>query len=264
MRPSEFYFLAELKEFHLSRTLCVIPARMQSTRLPQKPMAMIGDKPLVLHTYEAAKKCSTIDELVVATDHEEIAKLISKHDGRVVMTPSDLKTGSDRVAFVAKSVNCDVVINLQGDEPFIKPQVLSELTAPFSHDPKLQMSTVASPLDWQHDYQNPDLVKAICDQQGYALYFSRSPIPFLRQEAHKEMLPVYKHMGLYAFRKDFLLKYTKLEQTPLEQAEALEQLRALENGVKIKVVLSEYRSVEVNTAAELEEARAYWKRQTHR
>lgn len=234
---------------------------MQSTRLPQKPMAMIGDKPLILHTYEAAKKCSSIDELVVATDHEEIAKLITKHGGKAIMTPSDLNTGSDRVAFVAESIDCDVVINLQGDEPFIKPQVLSDLTEPFTKDPNLLMSTVASPLNWEQDHQNPDLVKALCDKQGYALYFSRSPIPFLRQNSHRDLLPVYKHMGLYAFRKEFLLKYTKLEQTPCEQAEALEQLRALENGIKIRVVVSQHRSVEVNTPAELEEAREYWMKQ---
>lgn len=243
----------------MSRILCVIPARMQSTRLPQKPMALIGDKPLILHTYEAAKKCAAIDELVVATDHSEIADLISQAGGEAIMTPSSLKTGSDRVAFVAESKDCDVVINLQGDEPFIKAEVLADLTAPFAHEPELLMSTVASPLNWEEDYNNPDLVKAICDQQGYALYFSRSPIPYLRYDADKSQLPVYKHMGLYAFRKSFLLKYTKLNQTPLEGAEALEQLRALENGVRIKVIVSEHRSVEVNTPAELEEARAYWK-----
>ena len=224
-------------------------------------MALIGDKPLILHTYEAAKKCPSIDELVVATDHHEIADLISQKGGRAIMTPSSLKTGSDRVAYVAESIDCDVVINLQGDEPFIKHQVLTALTQPFSEDSSLLMSTVASPLQWEEDYKNPDLVKVLCDKLGQAIYFSRSPIPFLRQGVNKDILPVYKHMGLYAFKKDFLLKYTKLEQTPLEQAEALEQLRALENGVKIQVIISEHRSVEVNTPTELEEARAFWELQ---
>lgn len=256
-------FSPRKQEFPLSRILCVIPARMQSTRLPNKPMAMIGDKPLILHTFEAAKKCKTIDELVVATDHVEIADLISQHGGQAIMTPSSLKTGSDRVAFVAQSIDCDIVINLQGDEPFIKPEVLEDLTRPLTEEPSLQMSTVASPIVWESDYNSPDLVKAICDKQGNALYFSRSPIPFLRSETNKNLLPVYKHMGLYAFRKDFLLNYTKLEQTPLEQAEALEQLRALENGIDIRVVVSQYRSVEVNTAEELEEAREHWKKINH-
>ena len=241
------------------KVLCIIPARMNSTRLPRKPLALIGDKPLILHTYESAKKCSRLDKIIVATDHSHIQDIICSAGGHCMMTPQDLKTGTDRVAYVAAKEDCDVVINLQGDEPFIDANDLEKLVSSFSTDPSLKMSTLASKLDWEQDYHSPDLVKVICDQKNYALYFSRSPIPYLReQNSDRETIPVYKHMGLYAFRKEYLLEFSKLAQTPLEKIEALEQLRALENKVAIKVEITNNRSLEVNTPQELEEAQKYW------
>ena len=241
------------------KVLCIIPARMNSTRLANKPMALIGDKPLVLHTYESARKCTSIDKLIVATDHPEIHDTIISNGGQCVMTPKDLKTGTDRVAYVAKQEDHEIVINLQGDEPFINPNDLAKLISPLKDDPLLQMSTLASKLEWESDYTSPDLVKVVCCMKNKALYFSRSPLPYLRNASFpKSDLPVYKHMGMYAFKRNFLLKFPTLPQTPLEQVEALEQLRALEHGFDIKVQLTENRSIEVNTPDELEQAKKYW------
>jgi 3-deoxy-manno-octulosonate cytidylyltransferase (CMP-KDO synthetase) len=239
------------------RILCVIPSRMQSTRLPQKAILPIQGKPMVQWVYENASRCPIITKVVVATDSEKIASIIKNCGGTVEMTSADLKTGSDRVATVAEKYNdMDIVINLQGDEPFIKPKMLEQLVAPFAADEKLKMSTLACKLDMGKEYADYRYVKVITALNGDALYFSRSPIPYFT-DPNKNIAPTYHHIGLYAFRRDFLLLYRNLPQTPLEKAESLEQLRALEHGYRIKVCLTEEKTLEVNDEKDLSAAQNF-------
>jgi 3-deoxy-manno-octulosonate cytidylyltransferase (CMP-KDO synthetase) len=233
------------------KIVCIIPSRMGSTRLTRKPLSLIQGKPMIEWVYTGASRCSIFHEVAVATDSLEIMDLIKSLGGKAYLTAPELPTGSDRVAWVTKRhyPDADVILNLQGDEPFIQPAMLEVLAAPYLAGENPDMTTLAFPLNDETDYLNPDKVKVITDKQGYALYFSRAPIPYFRSQ--KVKVPVYHHMGLYAFRRDFLMRYTKLPQTPLEQAELLEQLRALEHGYKIKVCLTQGKTIEINTPEEL-------------
>lgn len=235
--------------------LCVIPSRLGSTRLLRKPLLPIQGKPMIQWAYENAKRCKILAEVIVATDSEEIADVIQQIGGKTIMTDPHILTGSDRVAMVAQQhPEMDVIINLQGDEPFIKPCMLEQLVAPYLQGELPDMTTLATPLDMQVAYTNPGAVKVIMDLQGNALYFSRSPIPYFRTQ---QQAPVYHHIGLYAFRRDFLLRYTALPQTPLEKTELLEQLRALEHGFKIRVCLTNEKTLEINLPEELERAQHF-------
>lgn len=234
---------------------CIIPSRIGSTRMPRKPLALINGKPMVQMVYENACRCKILTKVIVATDSEEIADVIHAIDGNVVMTDPDLPTGSDRVAAVAADLpEMEVIINLQGDEPFIKPSMLEQLVSPYLAGEMPEMTTLAYELDMESDYNDPGIVKVIIDLNGNAIYFSRSPIPFFRQQVK---VPVYHHIGLYAYKRDFLLKYRKLTHTPLEKAELLEQLRAIEHGYKIRVCLTEDRTLEINTPEEFERAQKF-------
>jgi 3-deoxy-manno-octulosonate cytidylyltransferase (CMP-KDO synthetase) len=238
------------------KILCVIPSRMGSTRLPRKPLLEIQGKPMIQWVYENASKCSVIDKVIVATDDQAIANIIHRCNGEAVMTDPALLTGSDRIAVVAKqNPDMDVIINLQGDEPFIKPRMLEQLVAPYLAGEKPDMTTLAYPLDMKHKYGSPGSVKVITDLQQNAIYFSRAPIPYFRQQLSHA--PVYNHMGLYAFTREFLLHYTTLQQTPLEKIEELEQLRAIEHGFKIRVCLTEEKTLEINTPEELAQAQEF-------
>jgi 3-deoxy-manno-octulosonate cytidylyltransferase (CMP-KDO synthetase) len=237
------------------KILCVIPSRIASTRLLRKPLLEIQGKPMIQWVYENASRCQVLTKVIVATDSDEIADVITKCGGEVQMTDPHLQTGSDRAATVAELYpEMDVVINLQGDEPFIKPRMLEQLVAPYLAGETPEMTTLAYPLDMKTKYHEPGAVKVITDLHHNALYFSRAPIPYFRTDAK---VPVYHHMGLYAFRRDFLLLYKTLAQTPLEKAESLEQLRVLENGYKIRVCLTEERTLEINTPEEFEEAQDF-------
>lgn len=235
--------------------VCVIPSRIQSTRLPRKPLLPIQGKPMIQWVYENASRYQRLDGLMVATDSPEIADVVHGFGGNVVMTDPAIPTGSERVAAVAHDLpNADVVINLQGDEPFIRPEILAALVEPYLQGERPDMTTVALPLDETTHRNNPGAVKVITDLAGNAMIFSRSPIPYYRTE-HKA--PVHHHMGLYAFRRDFLLKYATLPPTPLELTESLEQLRAMEHGYKIRVCLSEHHTLEINTPEEYEAAQHF-------
>ncbi len=237
------------------KILCVIPSRMASTRLPRKPLLPIQGKPMIQWVYENAKRCSVLTEVVVATDNEEIADIIGELGGKAIMTDPQLATGSDRVAHVAEHYpEMDVIINLQGDEPFIKPHMLEQLVSPYLLGETPEMTTLAYPLNMKTHYTDPGAVKVITDLKNNALYFSRAPIPYFRTP---EKAPVYHHIGLYAFRRDFLLLYKTLAQTPLEKTESLEQLRALEHGYKIRVCLTEEKTLEINTPEEYELAQSF-------
>lgn len=236
------------------KILCVIPSRIHSTRLPRKPLLPIQGKPMVQWTYENASRCDILADLIVATDSDEIAAVIDKVGGKVVMTDPNIPTGSERAAAVAEHYpEMDVIINLQGDEPFIKPSMLKQLVSPYLNGEKPEMTTLAYTLD-PAKYHEPGVVKVVRDLEGNALYFSRAPIPYYRTETNA---PVYHHIGLYAFRRDFLMLYKTLPQTPLELTESLEQLRVLEHGYKIRVCLTKERTLEINTQEEYEQAQHY-------
>lgn len=236
------------------KILCVIPSRIHSTRLPRKPLLPIQGKPMVQWTYENAAKCKILTHLVVATDSHEIAAVIEGIGGQAILTDPDIPTGSERAAAVALQFpDVDVVINLQGDEPFIKPIMLEQLVAPYLAGDMPEMTTLAYPLE-QAKYHSPGAVKVITDLAHNAIYFSRAPIPYYRTQSPA---PVHNHMGLYAFRRDFLLHYATLAQTPLEKVEALEQLRVLEHGFKIRVCLTTEKTLEINTPEEYELAQTF-------
>lgn len=231
--------------------LCVIPSRIGSTRLPRKALLPIRGKPMVQWVYENALRCKLLTKVVVATDSEEIAEVIRGCGGSVEMTSSDLRTGTDRVAVVAeKYPDMEIIVNLQGDQPFVKPEMIEELVAPYLAGEKPEMTTLATELDMEKEYQEPSVVKVVTDRNSNALYFSRAPIPYFMKPVQGG-IPLYHHMGYYAFRRDFLLQYRTLSQTPLEKAEALEQLRVLEHGYKIKVCLTKQKTMEINTPEDL-------------
>lgn len=235
------------------RMICIIPARLGSTRLPNKMLSDIQGSPLIQHTYRNASQCRDFDKVVVATDSDSIAQTVHEIGGETLMPEGDFETGTDRVAAAARQYpEMDVVVNLQGDEPFVTSSMLSELVRPYREGESPEMATLANPLDWEKDYNNPNMVKVLLDQQGYAIYFSRSPIPYLRQQASN--LPVLHHMGIYAFQSRFLQNYAQLPQTPLETAESLEQLRALENGYNIRVSQTAERALEINYPEDLQNA----------
>lgn len=235
------------------KILAVIPARYGSQRFPGKPLVKIGDRPMVQRVYEAAQGCADFAKVVVATDDDRIADCVRQVGGAVEMTHSGHETGTDRVAEVAaRYPEMGVVVNVQGDQPFVTAAMLSQLVSPYVRGEKPPMTTLACPLEFETGYGDANTVKVLCDQVGNALYFSRSPIPFLRTPG--ESLPVYHHLGLYAFERQFLAQYAELAATPLEQCEGLEQLRVLEHGFKIRVCLTEQAVLEINTPEDLEQA----------
>ena len=232
--------------------LAVIPSRYDSTRLRGKPLAMIGDRSMVQRVYEATKKCPHFSKVVVATDSELVADRVAKFGGEVQITSVDHKSGTDRVAEVAQLYpEMDVVVNVQGDQPFVTVQMLTDLVNPYLQGEFPVMTTLACPLNLTVDYRNPNTVKVLCDRHHNALYFSRAPIPYFRNSGNA---PAYHHLGLYGFTRDFLAQYTKLSPSPLEKCEALEQLRVLENGFKIRVCLTKETVMEVNTPDDLIQA----------
>lgn len=230
------------------RTLCVIPARYASTRLPGKPLADICGKPMICRVLERARCARKPDKVIVATDDERICDAVRAEGGEALMTRTDHPTGTDRLAEVAEAYPAvDLIVNVQGDEPLIEPSVIDDLIAPFEMDENLPMATVMTRMEDAEEQLDPNNVKVVVDKLGYALYFSRSLVPYPRAAAG----PVYKHIGIYAYRRDFLLRYARLEPTPLEKAESLEQLRALENGYGIRVLETDCRFVGVDTAEDL-------------
>ena len=231
------------------KVLCVIPARFASTRLPGKPLKDIAGKPMVVRVYERASQAGLVNETLVATDDERIKVAVEAAGGKAMLTRADHATGTDRLAEVAEAYpEVDLIVNVQGDEPLIDPGLIDDLAGLFEGEPELAMATVKTEIEDEAEQKNPNNVKVVCDKAGYALYFSRSLMPYPR----KGGCPVYKHVGIYAYRRDFLLHYAKMEPTPLEQAESLEQLRALENGYRIKVVETKSKFVGVDTVEDLE------------
>jgi 3-deoxy-manno-octulosonate cytidylyltransferase (CMP-KDO synthetase) len=234
--------------------VAIIPARYASTRLPGKALADIDGRPMIEHVYRRVSLSSALTDVIVATDDLRIATRVNDFGGKVRLTKATHETGTDRLAEVAASLDCDVVVNVQGDEPLIDPRAIDELVAPFAADRSVQMTTLFRRIHDASELTNPNITKVVVDRGGFALYFSRAAIPFLR-DPRGGWPPLYRHIGLYAYRRSALLVLASLEPTPLERAESLEQLRALEHGIRIKAVETRYESFEVNTAEDLEQVR---------
>lgn len=234
----------------------IIPARYASTRFPGKPLAMLGGKPVIQRVYEQV--VDVLSEAYVATDDERILQAVKSFGGQAVMTRSDHKSGTDRIQEAATLIKttADVIINVQGDEPFIQRSQLETVKELFD-DPQVQIGTLGKPFDTMEATENPNSPKIVTDLNGYALYFSRSVIPFIRGKERQEWLshfPFLKHIGLYAYRREVLAEITKLPQSPLELAESLEQLRWLQNGYRIKVGLTDVETVGIDTPEDLQRA----------
>ena len=241
--------------------IAIIPARYASTRFPGKPLAMLGGKLIIQRVYEQASK--VLDEVYVATDDERIQKAVEGFGGKAVMTSTNHKSGTDRLEEAATKIgtDADVIINIQGDEPFIQKSQLETVKALFD-DPQTQIATLGKPFESMEAVENPNSPKIVCDVKGYAMYFSRSVIPYIRGKEKEEWLkafPYLKHIGLYAYRREVLHEVTQLPQSPLEIAESLEQLRWLQNGYRIKVGLTNVETVGIDTPEDLQRAEEYLK-----
>ena len=239
------------------RVTAIIPARFASTRFPGKPLADILGKPMIQWVCERTARAAGINRVVVATDDRRIADAVRAFGGDVEMTRPDHPTGTDRLAEVAARIETDLVVNVQGDEPLIDPKMIEQALAPMKKNRGIPMGTLKCSLTSLEEFRNPNVVKVVTDRQGFALYFSRAPIPHARDLG--ALLPedltglnCFKHVGLYVYRKDFLLTYPKLAVTPLENLEKLEQLRALEHGFRIRVAETALPTQGVDTPADLQ------------
>jgi len=236
--------------------VCIIPARYASTRLPGKPLLDIAGKPMIQHVVERVRQAHRPSRILVATDDARIFAAVQSFGGEARMTSADHPTGTDRLAEVAAALpEADLILNVQGDEPLIPPQAIDALAAAFDGRPDLQMATLMTPMA-ESEYEDPGAVKVVVSLDGHALYFSRSLIPFPRNRGPQ--CRWFKHIGVYAYRRDFLLRYAALPPSPLEAAESLEQLRALEHGYRIRVIETPFRSIGVDTAEDLHRVRRYF------
>ncbi|KQR94597.1 3-deoxy-manno-octulosonate cytidylyltransferase [Chryseobacterium sp. Leaf180] len=236
------------------KIIAVIPARYEASRFPGKLMQMLGDKTVITTTYQNVVETHLFDEVFVATDSEIIFNEIAENGGKAVMTGQH-ETGSDRIAEAVKNIACDIVINVQGDEPFLKLEPLQQLILAFKEDSKKEISlaSLKIKLNEKEEIKNPNNVKVITDNQDFALYFSRSVIPYHRENSAN--IDYYKHIGVYAFRKDALLKFSQLEMKPLEISEKIECIRYLEYGMKIKMIETYFVGVGIDTPEDLDKAR---------
>ncbi len=246
----------------MSKIIGVIPARFSSTRLPGKPLRMIGDKPMIQHTYESVNKSIYLDRLVVLTDDEQIFKVVKDFGGEVEMTPVNLQSGTDRAAYFAeRNPEFDIIANIQGDEPFIKREVIDKTIKPLLQVDEIEVASAASQFVNDADVSNPSFPKVVLDENGFALYFSRSVVPFYQSDNLKKKY--LRHIGLYVYRRDALIRITRLSSTELERIEKLEQLRMIGNGFKIKIEIFDYEPISVDTEEDLKRANDFYKRQTY-
>jgi 3-deoxy-manno-octulosonate cytidylyltransferase (CMP-KDO synthetase) len=236
-------------------TIGVIPARWGATRFEGKVLAEIAGKPMIQHVWERACQSKKLEQVMIACDDARVFKTVAKFGAKLTMTSPKHASGTDRVA---EAVNCfeyvDVVVNIQADEPLINPRVIDDLVTVFENDEDCSMATVIKRIENNDELQNPNVVKVVVDESGNALYFSRSPIPYNRKQGD---VAYYKHLGIYAYRKKFLMMLTKLPKSKLEEAEQLEQLRVLEAGYKIKTVETKYDTIAVDTREDLKKVEEY-------
>ncbi len=251
----------------MHRVAAIIPARYNATRFPGKPLALLKGKPLIQHVYENAERSNLIEAVVVATDDRKIFDAVIKFGGNAVMTSGSHESGTDRIAEAAENIECEYIINVQGDEPFIRPEMIDDVVNLLYNDERVSISTLAKRITDMHEILSPHVVKVVMDDDGFALYFSRAPIPFYRdkweiesrvmsQESRDKLSTFfcYKHIGIYGFRKNILMQFTSLPQSRLEKIEKLEQLRALAAGMKIKVKETEFDTFGIDTIEDLRKA----------
>ncbi len=234
-----------------NRTVVVIPARYASTRLPGKPLISLLGKPMIQWVYERARQIPGVTEVLVATDDQRIARVIAAAGGAAIMTPADIPNGSERVGFVVREMEADIVVNLQGDEPLFSSPAIAGAIRALLEDPDLPVATLGYPLRDVRAWQNPAVVKVVVNRLGNALYFSRAAIPFPRDRAFQPLPVLYRHIGVYVYRKSFLMKFLSWPEGILEQCEKLEQLRILERGYPIKVLESDHLSPGVDTPEDI-------------
>lgn len=236
------------------KTLAVIPARYSSTRLPGKPLVEIAGVPLVLRVLNNVRSCPSVDRVIVATDDERIAEVVARGGGEALMTPSELPSGGDRVAYAAKRIEADYVLNVQVDDPLVGADMIDSLVAALDADRSVMLALLVKRIENSEEVAAPNVVKAVFDGGGRAMYFSRSPIPYPRNEGGVW----YKHIGPYGWRRDFLLEFAAMEQTPLEKAESLEMLRVIERGRSIECVEVQRDTIEVDTPEDLARIEKYF------
>lgn len=233
-------------------TVCVIPARLESKRFPRKLLQPIDGKPLLQYVYENAKQSKRAERVIVACDHELLKELVESFGGEAILTSPAHTSGTERIAEVAKSLSCQFIVNLQGDEPLMSGEVIDQVVGVLQRDSACVMSTACVVKSDPEEFRNPNVVKLTKDRSGMALYFSRSPIPYDRDGKTGNF---YKHLGIYGYRREFLLQFSSLPTSSLEQHEKLEQLRVLENGYRIKVVETVHDSIGVDTEADFDEVK---------
>ena len=246
--------------------VAIIPARYGSTRLPGKPLALIGGKPMIQHVYESASRARCLDRVLVATDDRRIQEAVRDFGGEAIITSRDHASGTDRLAEVTRKIKADWIVNVQGDLPFIEDDTIARAVRPLRRDLSIPMGTVCTEIDHEEEWRNPNIVKVVRHRQKFALYFSRATIPFPRNEVPpangrklRKKIWGHRHLGIYVYRRDFLLRFSRLAPTRLEQAESLEQLRALVYGYRIFTEDVVERSVEVDTPEDLVKAEQYLK-----
>ena len=244
------------------KKIVVIPARLSSSRLPRKVLLDLKGKSVIQRVYEQVQKAKNIDDIYIATDSNEVLQECKKFTNNIILTSAGHQSGTDRIAEAIEKIDCDIVVNVQGDEPFIEPNLIVEL-AQILENNEINMVSAMHKIKLVEELKNPNVVKVIINKNYEALYFSRSTIPHHRDEwetllnHHKEIpngLKFYRHLGIYGYKKDFLLKYIDMEMTYLERLEKLEQLRVLENGYKIKMIETNYNSIGIDTKDDYEKA----------
>lgn len=236
------------------RIVAIIPSRYYSTRLEGKPLIDIAGKPMIQWVYESAQQAQLVDRVIVATDDKRILETVARFGGEAELTSPHHLSGTDRIAEVADRLSCDIIINLQGDEPLMEPRLVDEVARLVEDNTEVYMASAQSPITKMENLMNPNVVKVVADCSGYALYFSRSPIPYCSAGEENKHTPLgFKHIGLYVYRREFLMKFVALGPSALEKLERLEQLRALENGYRIKLHSTEYDPIGVDTPADVEQ-----------
>ncbi|OIO35085.1 MAG: 3-deoxy-manno-octulosonate cytidylyltransferase [Candidatus Omnitrophica bacterium CG1_02_44_16] len=238
------------------KAIGVIPARYSSVRFEGKVLADILGKPMIQHVWESAKKAKTLDDLVVACDDDRIYKVVSDFGGRAVMTAKAHTSGTERITEVVTDMAVRLVVNIQGDEPLIHPSMIDDVVYSLTNNPELSVATIMKRIEDEKEITDANVVKVVVNKKGYALYFSRCPIPFVREE-EPGMRVHYKHIGLYGYTKDFLFTYKNLPDSKLEKLEKLEQLRILENGYPIRVIETKYETIGVDTREDLDKVRQW-------
>lgn len=260
-----------------TKVLAVIPARYSSTRLPGKPLAIINNKPMIQWVYENVKRCDLIDKVIIATDDKKIFNIAKNFGAEVMMTSKKHKSGTDRVAEVAKRIYSEIVLNVQGDEPMISPKILKKIILEFYKDKHLNVVTPICKIEYLSELLDTNFVKVVVDKKNFALYFSRSVIPFLRDEFEIKQqnfivknteavrnYQFFRHIGVYGYKRNFLFKFLRLPMGRLEKVEKLEQLRILEYGYKIKTVLVDEKPISVDTKEDLDKVKEIFKNEDYR